>query len=72
MTVDHPQFGTMCEICFQGLATEQCAQDTDGQRWDLCKGECARQAGLKEMESGAEQGVGLHLQVGVGDAPQQL
>ena len=35
MTVNHPQFGTMCAICFTGLTPEQCAQDTDGQKWDV-------------------------------------
>ena len=48
MTVDHPQFGLMCEICFCGLTPEECARDTDGQAWDVCKGECARQAGIRE------------------------
>lgn len=41
MTVDHPQFGTMCEICFKGLTVDQCATDATGQKWDVCKGECA-------------------------------
>jgi hypothetical protein len=48
VTVDHPQFGTMCEICFHGLTPEQCAEDVNGQKWDICKGECARQAGIQE------------------------
>jgi hypothetical protein len=48
MTTNHPQFGLMCEICFHGLTPEECAVDTDGQKWDVCKGECARQAGIKE------------------------
>lgn len=50
MTVDHPQFGLMCAICFSGLTPEQCATDAEG-TWDVCKGECARQAGIVEIES---------------------
>lgn len=48
MTVNHPQFGTMCEICFQGLTPETCAVDTEGTKWDVCTGECARLAGIVE------------------------
>lgn len=49
MTTNHPQFGLMCEICFSGLTPEQCAVDVDGQAWDVCAGECARQAGIQEQ-----------------------
>jgi hypothetical protein len=48
MTVDHPQFGTMCEICFSGLTPEKCAEDLEGVKWDVCKGECAKDAGIEE------------------------
>lgn len=48
MTVDHPQFGLMCEICFRGLTPDECAEDTNGKKWDICKGDCARQAGIEE------------------------
>lgn len=48
MTVGHPTFGTMCEICFSGLTAEDCVEDTSGQKWDVCKGECAKQAGIDE------------------------
>lgn len=48
MTTNHPQFGLMCEICFHRLTPAECAEDTDGTRWDICKGECARQAGIQE------------------------
>ena len=48
MAVDHPQFGTFCEICFTGLTVSACAVDAGGDRWDVCKGECARQAGIEE------------------------
>lgn len=42
MTVDHPQFGTMCCICFRGLTPDECAVDNSGQKWDVCRGQCAR------------------------------
>lgn len=48
MTVDHPQWGTMCEICFEQLTVDTAATDTDGQKWDVCAGDCARQAGIVE------------------------
>lgn len=48
MAVNHPTFGTICEICFHGLTMRRCAVDTDGQRWDICAGDCARQAGITE------------------------
>jgi hypothetical protein len=50
MGVDHPQFGTFCEICCSSLTVEQCAVDTDGTVWDVCKGGCARQAGIEEKK----------------------
>lgn len=48
MTINHPQFGFMCEICYRGLTLDDCVTDTDGQKWDVCKGDCARQAGIIE------------------------
>lgn len=48
MTVDHPQLGLRCEICHRGLTPEECAVDTAGQKWDVCKGDCARQVGIEE------------------------
>lgn len=48
VTVDHPQFGTMCAICFVGLTPETCVVDVDGVKWDVCSGDCARQAGIEE------------------------
>lgn len=48
MTVDHPQFGTMCAICFTGLTAETCVVDVDGVKWDVCPGRCAREAGIVE------------------------
>lgn len=55
MTVDHPQFGLMCEVCFHGLTPEQCAEDENGQRWDVCKGDCARQAGIRERQGPSKE-----------------
>lgn len=49
MTVNHPQWGLMCDVCFTGLTPDQCAVDTDGVRWDICTGDCARQAGIIEV-----------------------
>lgn len=51
MTVDHPQWGTMCEICFRGLTPELCAEDQAGQKWDICKGLCAIEAGIDQKPS---------------------
>lgn len=48
MTTDHPQFALMCEVCFRKLTPEQCVMDTDGQRWDICQGLCATQAGIDQ------------------------
>jgi ribA/ribD-fused uncharacterized protein len=41
----------MCEICFKGLTPEECAEDTSGTKWDICKGRCAREAGIVEVAS---------------------
>lgn len=49
MTVDHPQWGLMCCICFNGLTPETCVVDEDGQKWDICKGQCAIDAGIIEL-----------------------
>lgn len=35
-----------CSICFKPLAPDECAVDSAGQKWDLCKGQCAREAGV--------------------------
>lgn len=48
MAVNHPTFGTFCEICFHQLTEQNCAVDTDGVKWDVCAGDCARQAGIRE------------------------
>ena len=41
-------FPLMCCICFSGLTPEECAVDTDGQKWDVCKGQCAIDTGIVE------------------------
>jgi hypothetical protein len=35
-----------CCICFKPLTPDECAEDSDGQAWDVCKGRCAEEAGL--------------------------
>lgn len=45
-----PTWGLYCCICFEGLTTETAAVDKYGAKWDTCKGECARQAGIEEQE----------------------
>jgi len=54
MGVNHPQYGTFCAICFGQLRSEDCATDSDGQKWDVCKGKCAVEAGISP--SGDEVG----------------
>ncbi len=55
MTVNHPQWGTMCEICFHQLTVDTCVEDTDGVKWDVCKGMCAVQAGIEEKVANAPE-----------------
>jgi hypothetical protein len=50
MGVDHPTFGTFCEICFTTLTPDECAVDRDNQKWDICKGQCAGEAGIVEKD----------------------
>lgn len=45
---DHPQFGSRCEICYELITEDNCAVDEEGHKWDVCAGECARQAGIAE------------------------
>ena len=49
MSVNHPNWGLMCCICFSGLTKEKCVTDTEGVIWDVCKGQCALDAGIKEL-----------------------
>lgn len=44
-----------CCICFKGLTPETCAVDKDGQKWDTCKGACAKEAGIEELTSGGSR-----------------
>lgn len=41
-------FPLMCCICFEGLSSFDCVVDTDGDKWDCCKGICAVEAGIEE------------------------
>lgn len=50
MAVDHPQFGTFCAICFAELTIDKCAVDKTGTRWDVCRGNCAKEAGIIEAK----------------------
>jgi hypothetical protein len=38
----------MCAICFEYRTKDQLAEDGDGGWWDVCKGRCAREAGIVE------------------------
>jgi hypothetical protein len=38
-----------CCICFADLTPEQCASDEHGNKFDVCEGNCARQAGLSTI-----------------------
>jgi len=40
--------GLMCCICFAAITTETCAVDIYGVKWDVCRGQCARDAGCIE------------------------
>ena len=40
-----------CCICFKPLEPDDCATDTDGQKWDVCKGDCAVQTGIQEKKT---------------------
>ena len=35
-----------CCICFSTLTPDQCAVDASGQKWDVCQGGCAEEAGI--------------------------
>lgn len=62
MAVDHKDFGTFCEICFRQLTYEQCAVDKDGQRWDVCAGDCGYQAGIEQLvPSMCECGISVRI-----------
>lgn len=42
-----------CCICYQPLKPEECVEDNSGQKWDVCKGQCAVEAGIQEREADA-------------------
>jgi hypothetical protein len=48
VTTGHPQYGLMCEICYAALTPDRCAVDANGDAWDVCAGDCARQSGIVE------------------------
>jgi len=35
-----------CCICFKVLTPDECVTDMEGVKWDACKGECAKEAGI--------------------------
>lgn len=39
----------MCCICFEGINSVTAVVDEDGNQWDCCKGQCAVDAGIKEV-----------------------
>ena len=39
-----------CCICFRPLTPEECLVDTKGNKWDICRGQCAVEAGIQERE----------------------
>lgn len=50
----------MCEICFDAKSWEEAHEDAEGQRWTVCRGECAAEAGMiDELVAEAEQGYDL-------------
>jgi hypothetical protein len=38
-----------CCICYRPLTPGECAVDAKGARWDVCKGDCAREAGIATL-----------------------
>lgn len=50
MPVNNPQFGTFCCICFEKLDPDSCAVDENGAKWDVCKGQCAKEANIREKK----------------------
>lgn len=41
-------FGLLCCICFEFLTPDRCHVGLDGQKWDVCPGQCAIDAGIPE------------------------
>lgn len=42
-------------VCFELRTLDELAVDVEGQKWDLCKGECARAAGVEESQPVQEE-----------------
>ena len=42
-----------CCICFKQLTPMTCAVDEDGQKWDVCQGPCAVEAGILRPPRGS-------------------
>ena len=40
-----------CCICFKPLTPETCVEDSVGDKWDVCQGRCAIEAGIQERSS---------------------
>lgn len=41
-----------CEICFKTLTPDECVTDANGERWNVCPGECAISAGIEGAGTG--------------------
>lgn len=39
-----------CCICYKPLKPEECVEDISGDKWDVCKGQCAIEAGILERK----------------------
>lgn len=37
-----------CCICYKPLTPDECVVNTAGEKWDVCKGRCAVEAGIEE------------------------
>ncbi len=72
--IDHPVFGTRCEVCFTVLTVEDCVVDMDGQKWDICVGDCAAQAGIIEQHEHPcpSRGCGDYLRAQGYDVPLDM
>lgn len=45
---DWHAFPLMCCVCFEGLTEDTCVVDEEGTKWDVCKGQCAKDTGIEE------------------------
>lgn len=44
----------LCQICFEYRHKHELAVDTLGDTWDVCKGQCARDAGIEEAKDNTD------------------